>query len=648
MGRLLSSTSEQRWRRWVFHLLLVITAMLVYGFIALSLGKDMQFDLLSYHYYAPYAFFHHRQEIDYWPASYLVMFLNPALDFLTYFLIHFCKPQLAEFTIGAIQSLNFWIVFCISYLFVRENEKTNPVLFSLIIAVISMYAPVAVFEIGMFNGDTIVSLFVLMAVYLQINLLQGYGKSGELNKAKLIMSGIFLGIGVGLKLTSGIYLIGFVIGFYFTPLQLQTRLFAALVWGLSAIVGILLSSGYWMLHLWDKYQNPFFPMLNQFFHSPYFDNSNFTESFYYPATFLQAIFYPFYFSGNGHMISPHPFVDYRLAIVYALFIISGIVWFLTKTNRDKPNYVLSWFFPFFISSYVVWEYVFSIARYYVPLEMLTPITIYLLIRYLHAKFTAEKQIMLVFVMSSFLCLIYIFAENFKIALSIFAFWLLYIGLNQFHAIKKIPVNLQLMCIIFGTLAVTFSPMSQVKLLSFQNGKTYFNVQLPTEISAIPNALVLMSTFNYTHSIPRHYIALVPTSPSPITMGNKLLTYLIPSFPEGWRFAGITETDPDNKRNSPVYYVVTQELKTRVDKYQGPMFLLGSKMNMSTFYDLAKALGLQAAGKCLSVFSDRTRLELIQLKNNPFHFLFNESDFMLQLCPVKPMAIQVLSKKSQPN
>lgn len=469
------------------HFIILIFSLLLGGLLAVYLGKDISWDIAAYHYYNPYAFLHKRIHIDYWPPAIIQAYFNPTLDFLTYFLINTFHPAFSEFILGALHGLNFWLIFTISYLLLVRYEKPQAFYLAFLFAVVGMYGPISLPEMGSFLGDNFISLFVLASVLLQILCLQHFSRSQQISRRLLFFSGWLLGLGIGFKLTAALYLIGASIALFCLPLPIRVRAKFLLIWLSATAIGILCVSGYWMVFLWQEYHNPFYPLLNGIFHAPNFPTYNWTDTRHLPTSLKQTLFFPFYFSWNGQTTDLQPFVDYRFPIVYLLFIASIIVWFYNKTlHRYHRAYDLTtyWLLLFFCFSYCAWLLNFSIMRYFVSAQILCPLIIYLLLQYL----ISNTSLRMIFLYS---------------------------------------------LLLFITVTMTASRPERTAHF----GSDYFNVKLPVAALNTPNALVLIAFPS---------IFSLPPNPYPFPQN-----YLIPFFPPAWQFVGvpfsITEPHPLNEK-----------------------------------------------------------------------------------------------------
>jgi hypothetical protein len=533
----------------VQHLLILLTGMLVCGLIAILFGKELQWDLVSYHYYNPFAFLHHRWGFDYWPATYLQMYFNPFVDILTYILIKYFQPIYAVFLLGAIHGINFWLMFCISYLIVSSCQEVHRTPIAIMLAVIGIFSPIAFSELGSFMGENFISLFGLGAILLQIYCLNKYSTMGMVPFPLILLSGLVLGIGIGFKLTLIYVAMGFVTAYCFVALSFEIKAKIIAVCCLGLLVGFLLSYGYWMMFLWTHYHNPFYPLYNGFFKAPGFHFYNWHDDRFFPRHILQTIFYPFYFSKNGFMVCDLFTRDYRLLIIYILLFVNAVVLFwrkVIKKTESKINVMHQWTILFFIFSYIAWQTLFSNIRYFSSLQIMASVIIYLLLYY----------------------------------------W-----------IKNSFVRNSALMVILYFILMSMTHLSQERLVVYS--KDYFNVQLPSFVKQEKSALVLTVTphfSNFTEGLLQTGVQSAISDKSKKTYLAILQTYLIPSFPPGWRFVGVITMQHE--------YLISDVAKKLIENNNNFIYLLTAAYNMPSFMKLAASLGFSEKGQCGAVLSDR--------------------------------------------
>lgn len=377
--------------------MILFNSKILCGFIAVFLGKDLDFDLANYHYYNAFALLHHRFNIDYWPPSYIHVFFSPTADLLTYFLINNLPPLAAVFLSGSLHGINLWLLYLIAQCFLPK--KIFAILFAVFIAIIGMMGAMTFPSIGNFKNDLIVSLFILSFILLQIKVWQNdFSKTREMYLRSLLAT-CFLGLGLGIKLTASLFLVGSIGALLCLPLPNKIKINVLMISLLGTILGLAISGGYWMLMLWHRYHNPVFPFLNQIFHAVDYPAINFRYDEFIPADLKHFIFYPFYFSWNG-TIADGRFLDFRFLIVYLLMICTGVSLCYRKLRfrvQKSISLPLTWLILFFIFSYLTCEMYFGSIRYMLVLEMLSPLMIFLLFKTIFKNSLAVFLTLCVFV-----------------------------------------------------------------------------------------------------------------------------------------------------------------------------------------------------------------------------------------------------------
>lgn len=439
----------------------LLFSILMCGCLSVIFGKELCWDLAHYHFYNPFALISGRRDIDFWPNSYIHQFINPTIDLLTYLLITYFTPWKTEFILGAIHGINIWLLFLIAQFFIQKPHK---ILLALSLAILGLLGPTTLPGIGSFQNDNLICIFILGFLFLQLKAFTAYKNDSAFPYFYLATSGFILGLGFGLKLTAGIYIAGAVIATLLSPFSIHYKIKAILTWGTTAVLGMLITNGYWMVLMWQEHHNPFFPFFNRIFQSPDFLSVDWRDTRFLPNTLSQTLFFPFYFSWDGRTADA-PFRDFRFAVLYPLFIFSGLKWLWEKYKGEvdtaRHSLIQYWLFAFYIFSYFIWQFYFSIARYLAPLEMLAPLVIYLLVK------TIVRDTLIRFVCAF---------------------------------------------IIFYGLLVVMSPIPMIRAPWYD--RSFFNVRLPKEIKNIPNATVLMTYTAYVmNRDPRPQTYLIPFFPS---------------------------------------------------------------------------------------------------------------------------------------
>jgi len=360
--------------------LLLFLSMATPAYFAVKLGQDINWDLLNYHFYSGFAFLHKPLNYDLAPAQ-MQSFFNPLLHVFTYLMLNHLPSKLAAAILGAIQGLNFYLVFQISQALFRRWQKPYRHLLSLGNALAGFYGTVTIMELGATFGDNLTSLLTLAGLLLILRYLLSDGRRGSL--IPLCVAGLMIGIAFGLKLTVFIYAAAIAASLplaFPAPLRKRVRPVATFYGGLA--LGFVAAYGIWGLNLYREFRNPVFPYLNAIFRSPFYDLHNTMDARFLPRTWLQALFYPFFFARTNSLACEIEFRDIRLALCYvAVILLAGVGMFrLIKKRRadsggngmQRHNHCLLFLTAFFAISYVAWQHLFSIYRYLIVLELLAP------------------------------------------------------------------------------------------------------------------------------------------------------------------------------------------------------------------------------------------------------------------------------------
>lgn len=353
--------------------LILILSMGIGACISVLYGKELNWDVAHYHYYGPYSLLYHRDTVDYFPSSYIHQYINPTIDFITYFFITYLPPRYAELFLGAIHGINIALLYGIALMFTRGSYRH---LFAALLTFIGIYGPTVWSGMGSFQNDNLVAVFMLFSLFWM------------LSDRGVRLAGFMMGLGVGLKLTASVYFIGIMAAMMLQPLPWKVRFQQVFRFGGFAALGVLITAGYWMFHQWQLHGNPLFPFFNNLFHSPDFSAAHWRDLRFLPKDIITALFFPFYFWNGSNDDAPS--TDIRFAVLYLL----TLVLLITGLFKRKPFPPQARFIAiFFLVAYVAWEGYFSIARYLATLEMLTPILIYILAQ--HLPMSAQNKNMII-------------------------------------------------------------------------------------------------------------------------------------------------------------------------------------------------------------------------------------------------------------
>lgn len=354
----------EKFKKYVGPAALLAVLMGLGGVYSLGLGQDVNWDLLNYHLYNPFAFINGRIESDVMAAG-IHSTINPLLDLYFYFCFFtfFNSPHWIAFFMGLPYGVLLWVGYYVS----KEifAQSAYPRAYAAAAVVIGGTAAGTMSQIGMTTNEIPCAALSLGALWLILRFLK------DTTRVRLLYTGAFvMGATAGLKLTAAPFCLALAAAVFcqWRILQRPWRKLGLFI--LAGATGFLLTNGYFMWKWYQLYGNPLFPYYNHIFQSPYFDAFYLTETRFFPKTLFQWVFYPFYWAFQpATKVTEALMQDMRLAAgLLAAAAWGGALW--KKKITGQPRMMFLSVLVFFVTGYVLWLKQFSILRYAVVLEML--------------------------------------------------------------------------------------------------------------------------------------------------------------------------------------------------------------------------------------------------------------------------------------
>lgn len=356
-----------------------IAGPLFFGLLALTLGQDANWDLRNYHLYNPFAWLHNRIDFDMVPAQ-VANFYNPLLHLPFYWAVMAFPPMLTGFLLGAIQGLNFPILVGIARC-VMDAER--PVWHLYLAGVIGLLGAGTLAELGTTFGDNLISIPLLLGLWIILAHYRWLQHDRSIKTLLIVAgTGVLTGLAPGLKQPAAVFAVGWCAAFLILPIAFGRRIMLAFCFGTGVLTGIAIAGGFWLHELWVHYGNPLFPYFNDFFRSPMGAAAPYRDTHFLPPSLMESIFLPFLIVINPFRVGEIPFRDLRLVLLIITLMVAAIFAFRHSAadtrqgfSRHKGFFLLT----AMVVSYLAWLKLFAIYRYLLPLEMLAPLTVWLLI-----------------------------------------------------------------------------------------------------------------------------------------------------------------------------------------------------------------------------------------------------------------------------
>ncbi len=363
---------------------------------AVALGQDSNWDQRNYHYYVAYAFLHDRLEVDI-AAAQIQSWFNPLGHLLHYAAISHLRPLWAGALMGGLAGVPICLVYLLARLTATGLTLGQSRFVATLAAAVAGSGAIFISELGTTFVDILWSSFFLGTLVLFARLPEQH-RIGFLDASanrSLALAGVLAGMAVGLKLAFAPYALALVLAIFVTWPRRRFSLAAVAFFGAGLLAGFGLTGGYSAYTLWSKYGNPVFPFYNGIFESPWYPPVNMSDPRFMGHSLLQAASYPF----RALIPWRHPgaevsYRDARYAVVILLAVVALIVLYRGRLSRnadggtaqpgarvDPPlstNDTLILAF-FFLSAAIVLK-IFGILRYMAPLELLSGVVTWTLLR----------------------------------------------------------------------------------------------------------------------------------------------------------------------------------------------------------------------------------------------------------------------------
>lgn len=347
--------------------------MLAFGVAAALLDKCSSWDLRNYHYYNAYRFWQGGENRDVL-AAHIQTYLNPLPDLPFYWLNGILPGRALAFLLGALQGINFGLLYALARRVLRGGAAI-----ALGLAAIGMIGAGSVGEIG----STFYDYLSAMGAFASLLMMLSPPERGETNRRGLLWAfacGLPVGLATGAKLTAAPYAAAFVVTYFVFRRGSGGALIQAAACACGAAVGTLSIGGYWMAHLWAATGDPLFPFFGGLFPGGELAGAPSRDNRFLPQSLVEWLLYPLVVTFIPGRSAEVEWRDYRLLLMFLLAAVP--LWRGWRCGRRRGGEfggveprVFGALSLFVGLSYLGWLGLFSIWRYALPLEMLSPLII---------------------------------------------------------------------------------------------------------------------------------------------------------------------------------------------------------------------------------------------------------------------------------
>lgn len=378
---------------------LVILALFITigGAIGVLIGPDANWDLRNYHLYNPHALLTDRTTLDIAPAQ-RQSYHNPYADLPFYFLVSTLndQPRLIAFLMSVPYGLAGAVLLWLTHRLLGPMPRPGPERTQALIErgaamAIGMTGAATVSVIGSTMNEIQITVFILLALALGVRRLI----TETLSPNTLLLLGLCVGVAGGLKMSYAVHGLGIGVALFTLVILGRLRIREFLASGAGVLIGLGVTAGPWMWHLYEVFGNPLFPYYNDIFHSPFAEQARFNDPRFFPSSLGEGLTYPFRWVFSDSAIAAEmPFRDIRFAAVIVLGGLAALTLMpgfgrldrhsgpRATPPRDGRRDSLLFLGLYMAVAFGVWLAAFGIYRYAVPLEFLSGPIIVIMARHI--------------------------------------------------------------------------------------------------------------------------------------------------------------------------------------------------------------------------------------------------------------------------
>lgn len=361
--------------------------------VSLLRGQDTNWDLRNYHLYNAWAWLNGRIATDLAPAQ-LQSYFTPLLDVPYYLLVQHAPAPVAGVFLGILHGLAFLPLCWIAWRILAGEQERGRKAFLLALA--GMCGGAFLSELGNTMGDASTAALVLGALALALPSAGGWASR------TVALAGALLGTAVALKLTNALYAVALGLAVLAAPLPWRVRLRALAVLVAMSLLAFALLAGPWFYRVWNTFGNPLFPQFNSWFQAPLAAPVSVSDTRWLPKGLGQALVWPLRLTFEPRRFSEIALPQLAWAVLYIGGIAAAIRWLVRRlrgqgagaatVTRDPARVMLV---VYLVAGFVVWTGVFSIHRYLAALELLAPLTLWLLLHHLLPERVRLRKVLMI-------------------------------------------------------------------------------------------------------------------------------------------------------------------------------------------------------------------------------------------------------------
>ena len=322
-------------------------------------GKDVNWDLLNYHYYLPFELLSGRLQQDFFAAS-AQSYLNP-VGYLPFYLMVSSgwHSVLVSIALAALHSLCISLLFLLSWRLFEHLPRSERTMFALLAAGLGSATAVYWETVGTSFLDPLLVPPMLAGLLLLLG-----NDRHVLQRA--LLAGVMFGLSAALKYSNAIYALAALPLVIAMPgVRGAARWRTGLGYAVGGALAVAAFAGPWLVMLAREFGNPVFPLFNAWFRSPYAPPVNLVNDRFTLDGLSAALAFPFRMIAlNRSLYSENFAPDLRFAALLLLAAALAVAGAMRKLPAVGALRATDWrVLGFFAAALVLWLLTSANGRY---------------------------------------------------------------------------------------------------------------------------------------------------------------------------------------------------------------------------------------------------------------------------------------------
>ena len=334
-------------------------------------GKDVNWDLLNYHYYLPYELLDGRLERDFFAAS-AQSYLNP-VGYLPFYLMVSSgwHSVVVSIVLAVAHGLSISLLFLLAWKLFAHLPPRERAVFSCLATALGAATGVFWPTVGTSFLDPLLVPPMLAGLLLLV------GDSPH-TLQRAAFAGALFGAAAALKYSNAIYMLAALpLALAMPGLTGGARLRACLAYVVGAVLALGALAGPWFALMLREFGNPVFPLMNAWFQSPHAPAVNMVSERFTPKDLAEALSFPVRMVAlDRHLYSEIFAPDIRFAVLVAGVLALPAVVLARKGRQANSLRDTDWrLLAFFAAASLLWLASSANARYGMAVLLLAGIAL---------------------------------------------------------------------------------------------------------------------------------------------------------------------------------------------------------------------------------------------------------------------------------